>query len=60
MGGGIYNQATLTLSDCMLTNNFVQGGNNNDGLGGAGGSAYGGGVYNVGNLTLESLHLLSR
>jgi CSLREA domain-containing protein len=53
MGGGIYNQATLTLSDCMLTNNFVQGGNNNDGFGGAGGSAFGGGIYNAGTLTLN-------
>ena len=51
-GGGIYNQAALTLSDCTFTNNFVQGGSNSDGAGGAGGSAYGGGIFNAGTLTL--------
>ncbi len=52
-GGGIYNQSTLRLTDCMFTNNFVSGRPNNDGHGGAGGSGFGGGIYNAGFVGLD-------
>ncbi len=41
------------LTDCMFTNNFVSGRPNNDGHGGAGGSGFGGGIYNAGFVGLD-------
>ena len=62
LGGGIFNQATLTLTDCWIAGNTVNcgagglGGASNGsvppGMGGTGGSGYGGGVYNEGFVAL--------
>jgi CSLREA domain-containing protein len=51
-GGGIYNHATLTISRCMFTNNFVSGANNLSNAG-TGGNAQGGAIYNDANLTVN-------
>jgi len=51
-GGGIYNQATLTLNDCAVINNTANGATNSV-VGGAGGAGAGGGVFNGGSLTLN-------
>lgn len=58
-GGGIVNQATLTLSNCLIAANVAQGGNGVDGgtggilpTGGNAGTAQGGGIHNLGNLTV--------
>ena len=50
-GGGIFNHATLTVTQCIFTNNFVEGANNlNNGANG--GDGKGGAIYNDGNLTV--------
>jgi hypothetical protein len=49
-GGGIFNQATLTLSNCVVLSNTVVGGvgaNRQNGVVGNGGRGIGGGVYNA-------------
>ena len=51
-GGGIYNQATLSLTNCALDNNWVQGANNLSN-GGNGGAGRGGAIYNNGSLSLS-------
>jgi CSLREA domain-containing protein len=55
-GGGIFNQGTLTLFQCAIKYNSVQGG---VGVTGAksGGQGNGGGVYNSGVLALEDCTL---
>ena len=55
-GGGILNQATLTLTDCALINNVAFGGDNNT-PGGTGGEAQGGAILNQGVLTLNNCTL---
>jgi fibronectin-binding autotransporter adhesin len=52
IGGGIFNQATLTLSDCALSGNQARGGDNTS-AGGNGGDAAGGAIANSGVLTLK-------
>jgi CSLREA domain-containing protein len=55
-GGGIFNQATLTLSDCTLSSNRVQGGNGaaaTRGANGNGGAIYNGGVLSINRCTLS-------
>ncbi|MEY2511173.1 MAG: hypothetical protein QOE26_1936 [Verrucomicrobiota bacterium] len=54
-GGGIFNaqNATLTLSDCTLANNHVQGASNTTVASGAGGFGDGGAICNSGNLTIS-------
>jgi hypothetical protein len=56
-GGGIFNQATLTLSNCLVLSNSVvggMGGSATSGGAGDGGKGLGGGVYNAGgNLFLN-------
>ena len=57
-GGGVYNAGTLTLNDCVITNNTggvgATGlpGNPHGGVGGWGG--WGGGIYNAGTMTLNA------
>ena len=55
-GGGIYNQSTLTLSNCVVRSNSVVGGMGGErhlGSVGNGGKGLGGGLYNAaGNLFL--------
>ncbi len=63
-GGGIFNQAALTLSNCWISGNAAIAGNggiggaddnnNQAGSGGAGGAASGGGIYNGGSLILAN------
>ncbi len=53
LGGGVLNQATLTLNDCAFTNNFVAGVSAGASSGNNGGSGQGGGIYNAGTLTLN-------
>ncbi len=51
VGGGIFNQSTLTLSNCLVLSNSVVGGMGGEraqGSVGRGGHAYGGGIYNTG------------
>ncbi len=55
-GGAIFNAATLTLSNCALTNNMVNGAMNISN-GGNGGAGQGGAIYNQGSLTLDSCSL---
>ena len=50
-GGGIYNHATLTVSECTLSNNFVSGANNLTN-GGPGGDGRGAAIFNDGSLAL--------
>jgi hypothetical protein len=52
-GGGIMNEATLTLTRCVLTNNAVEGGRSGDKptFAGNGGNGWGGGLCNIGLLT---------
>lgn len=52
-GGGIYNQGTLALSNCVITGNAA--GNGGDGsTGGAGGvGGNGGGIYSLNTLTIS-------
>ena len=56
-GGAIFNQATLTLNDCQLSNNRVVGGSGSQGgaggQGGNGGAGQGGAIFNDGTLTLN-------
>src|SRR5207244_11812856 len=55
-GGGVFNQATLTLSDCTLNSNRVQGGNGAAAIRGAngdGGAIYNGGVLSINRCTLS-------
>ena len=56
-GGAIFNQATLTLNDCQLSNNRVVGGSGVQGgaggQGGTGGAGQGGAIFNDGALTLN-------
>ena len=50
-GGGIFNQSTLTLSNCVVRSNSVvggMGGQRNLGVVGSGGAGLGGGVCNAG------------
>ena len=58
LGGGILNRGTLSLDDCLLSNNGAKGGaggtGSQEGDGGAGGSAAGGGIFNYGNLGLTA------
>ena len=51
-GGGIYNQATLTLTECVLSGNTSVGADNTS-LGGTGGTGYGGAIVNYGTLTVN-------
>ena len=55
-GGGILNQATLTLTDCALISNIAFGGDNNN-PGGTGGEGQGGAIHNQGVLTLNNCTL---
>ncbi len=50
-GAGVFNQGTLTLTECALTGNAVHGGGG--GISGDGGDGYGGAIYNSGMLTLN-------
>jgi fibronectin-binding autotransporter adhesin len=52
-GGAISNSATLTLSDCTVSNSHAAGGDDTGNFGGPGGTALGGGIYNSGTLTLS-------
>lgn len=63
-GGGIINQGNLTLCNCTITDNYIVGGDGEDGdagwpAGGIGGRGLGGGIANVltGVLTLENCTL---
>lgn len=58
-GGGIHNNAKLTLTKCVLSGNEVTGGAGRDAgsssdNGGPGGAGQGAGIYNGGTLTLNS------
>jgi hypothetical protein len=52
IGGGIYNQSTLTLTACILSGNKATGGS-----GAPAGSGAGGGIYNQGTLVLVACTL---
>ncbi len=61
-GGGIFNQTTLALSDCILSNNVVvggQGGPTDFGFAGGGGNSLGGAIANIGALTLTNCYLVA-
>lgn len=53
-GGGIYNQGSLALSNCIVVSNSVfgaQGGPTSTGVAGNGGHGLGGAIYSAGSLT---------
>jgi hypothetical protein len=55
-GGGIFNQSTLAMSDCIIISNTVvggQGGGTASGFAGNGGNGMGGGIANIGALSLN-------
>jgi hypothetical protein len=52
--GAIYNQGTLFLENCVITNNSSGGGGLLEGNGGGTGAGDGGGIYNSGVLAMES------
>ena len=68
VGGGIYNQGTLVLKNCVLTGNAAFGGpggagglggsgavqGGNGGTGGNGGNGFGGAIYNLGALIMTN------
>ena len=64
LGGGIYSQSILTVSNCWITGNSVVGGNggaggaddfnSQAGTGGVGGTGAGGGIYSSSELTLAN------
>jgi len=61
-GGGIFNQTTLALGDCILSNNVViggQGGSTMTGFAGGGGNGLGGGIANLGTLSLTNCYLVA-
>ena len=61
-GGGIFNQTTLALTECIISNNCVvggQGGETTSGFAGGGGNGLGGGIFNAGLLFLTNCTLLS-
>jgi hypothetical protein len=61
-GGGIFNQATLALSDCILSNNAAiggAGGTTTVGFGGNGGNGRGGAIENIGTLFMTNCFLVS-
>ncbi len=60
-GGGIMNEATLTLTGCILSNNAVKGGRGGDGpnFAGGGGNGLGGGLCNIGILTATECSFLN-
>jgi autotransporter-associated beta strand protein len=62
-GGGILNEATLLLMDCVISNNVATGGaggpTNQFGAGGNGGNASGGGIETSGGLTMNQCTLVS-
>jgi subtilisin-like proprotein convertase family protein len=61
-GGGIYNQATLSLHHCVVRQNRATGGSGgatDPGLAGNGGRGSGGGIYNAGKLSLTDCVLTS-
>ncbi len=54
-GGAIWNQAALSLSDCVIVTNAVAGGTGgptDSGFAGGGGNASGGAIANIGTLAL--------
>jgi len=51
-GGGIYNNGSLTLTDCVITNNRSGSGGIYNLIARPGG--YGGGIYNCGSLTITN------
>ena len=60
-GGGIFNQTTLTLNSCVLSNNMViggQGGPTGSGFAGGGGNGLGGAIANIGTLTLADCYFV--
>ncbi len=71
-GGAIYNLGDLYLSECTLATNGATAGNGGDGgqagrgagyvadsNGGPGGNASGGGIYSLGNVTIEACTFVS-
>ena len=56
LGGGIYNNGTLTVTNCTLSGNQVTGGAgiDNDPPEGVGGPGQGGAIYNLGTLTIAN------
>ncbi|MDO4571324.1 MAG: choice-of-anchor Q domain-containing protein, partial [Planctomycetia bacterium] len=52
-GGGIYNEGSLTISNCCIINNII---NSNVQMYSST-SAFGGGIYNTGNLNIISSHV---
>jgi len=59
-GGGIFNQTTLALNDCILSNNVVAGGAGGPtdfGFAGGGGNGLGGAIANIGTLNLTNCYL---
>jgi hypothetical protein len=60
-GGGIFNQSTLSLNNCVISNCIVQGGPGGPtgpGFAGNGGNAQGGGIANIGTLALTNCSLI--
>ena len=61
-GGGIFNQATLALNDCIISSNSVvggQGGETDSGFAGTGGNGLGGGIANIGTLAMTNCLLVT-
>jgi hypothetical protein len=65
-GGGIFNQATLTLTGCVISNNAVVAGRGGDSLenggfsfAGDGGNGSGGGICNTATLTMIDCSLIN-
>jgi hypothetical protein len=56
LGGGLFNNtgATAALDNVRITDNLAQGG-----TGGTGGQGMGGGIYNLGNLTINSNSIIT-
>lgn len=53
-GGGIYNEGTLTINNCILTDDCAKDASGADGLDDASAAGNGGAIYNKGTLTVTN------
>jgi hypothetical protein len=61
-GGGVFNQTTLALNDCILSNNAAiggQGGPTASGFAGGGGNGLGGAIASIGALAMTNCYLVA-
>ena len=61
-GGGVFNQSTLALNNCIISNCTAiggTGGSTGSGFAGNGGNAQGGGILNIGTLSMTNCSIVA-